>query len=158
MSVEEMLAAARGEKAGGSAATAEAPAAETAPEKDAIRGELESARRPKESGSKGSAPQASAAPAGGGKPAKLERKSMSVEEMLAAARAEKNPGAAAPVAEAPAVPEADEPETAAPEAEAPAAEEPAAEAPAAATGEVVSKRDEITAVADQVAYCRQVDR
>jgi hypothetical protein len=78
---------------------------------------------------------------------------MSVQEMLAAARAEKSGGAPATAEEAVAAPEPPAPTE--PIAEEPAAEEPAAET--AAGGDSVSKRDEITAVEDQIAYCRQVD-
>jgi hypothetical protein len=152
MSVEEMMAAARGEKSGGSTATVEAPAEKGTPAKEFVRSTLESARR--------SQAPAKAAPAPS-PAAKIDRKTMSVEDMLSAARAEKS-GAAAPappaeeeaVAEpvAPPEPEVVEPEVTAPE---PIAEESADEP--AADGDVGSKRDEITSVEDQVAYCRQVD-
>ncbi|MDP6469048.1 MAG: hypothetical protein QF918_14970 [Pirellulaceae bacterium] len=146
MSVDEMLAAARGEKSGEAAATAEAPNDESAPAKEAVRITLESARRTQ-------APAKSAPAAGSSAPAQVDRKNMSVQEMLAAARAEKSGGAPATAEEAVAAPEPPAPTE--PIAEEPAAEEPAAET--AAGGDSVSKRDEITAVEDQIAYCRQVD-
>ncbi len=150
MSVEEMLAAARGEKSGAAAtspaAASESPAADDAPAKESVRGAIESARR--------RATSAPPAAGDGNAPAKVDRKSMSVEEMLAAARAEKS-GGAAPVAAAPEVATPEEPVEAV---QAPAAEEPAAAVADAPTGgEAGSKRDEITSVDDQVAYCRQVD-
>lgn len=83
-SVAEMMAAARGDKAGGGAAAAEP---------------LKPAAKP-------------AAPAAAGKPAKVERGKMSVAEMLAAARGEKAGGAAAS-AEAPPAAEEPAAETAA---------------------------------------------
>ena len=98
-----------------------------------MRQALEAARKPK-----GDAPAAKA----GAKPAAVDPKKMSVADMLAAARTQDGgEGGAAPAAAAPAEPE-------------PAAEEAAAEAAPAGDG---APRKDITDVAEQIAYCRQVD-
>ncbi len=152
MSVAEMLAHARGEKSGGDTA----PVAKTGEADDdrlkSITAQLEAARKPKTSA------KAEAAPAQppSETPAAIDPKKMSVAEMLAHARAEKS-GDAAPPAVTEAAPE---PQTEVEEVEE-AHEEPIADEPEpaaeAADGEVVSKRDEITSIEDQIAYCRRVD-
>ena len=134
MSVADMLAAARGEKSGG------APVAKAAA-------------------------SASAAPAPAAAP-KKDPKSMSVTEMLAAARGEKGGGGA--TAAAPAASSTDpksgvrdmleaarKPKPGAVAIEEPAAEAaPAAEVASAGSGE---RRNDITSVVEQLAYCRKVD-
>ena len=147
MSVEDMLAAARGEKGGGSSGGTSPPAASSAgggsEGKSGIQQQLEAARKQEQS--------ATAAPA---KAAPAASQAMSVEEMLAAARAEKS-------GSAPAAP----PETAPPET-APAASPPAADPPPAteaappaepAASSDGGRRDDITDVEGQLAYCRQTD-
>lgn len=152
MSMADILAAARGK--GGAAAPAAkvetAPAAEkpAAPAKSAApAAEKPAAEKP------AAAPAAKVAPGG---------KGMSMDDILAMARGKKAAGAApapaAPAAKpAPAAPAPPaEPEAAAEESA--AAEEPA-ESPAASatTASSGSKKDEITSIADQIAYCRKVD-
>jgi hypothetical protein len=131
MSVADMLAAARGEKAGG------APAAKAA-----------------------AAPKAAT---------KKDPKSMSVAEMLAAARGEKVVGEATAAAPAPADPKAGirdtleaarKPKPGAVAIEPPAAKE--ASAPAASSAEPSpaesgGRRNDITSISDQIAYCRKTD-
>jgi ribonuclease E len=132
MSMEDILAAARGKKPAGAAAPAAkaeaAPAAKLAPV------------------AKPAAAPAKVAPGG---------KGMSMEEILAMARGKKAATSAsvASAAEAP----AEDPVSSVEEAP---AEEPAAAAPAApaaAEGSHKSLKDQITTVAEQVAYCRKVD-
>jgi hypothetical protein len=138
MSMDDILAAARGKKpAGGAPAT---PAAKAAPAEKPAAPAL--------------APAAPAKVAPGGK-------GMSMDDILAMARGKKAAGGAAPVVPAAQPASAPEPEPD-PAAEEPAAEEAAAEtatpAPAAAAaGGTKSMRDEITTVAEQIAYCRKVD-
>jgi hypothetical protein len=137
MSMEEILAAARGKKPAGGAPAATASAAPATPP----------------------APKAAAAPK---TPTKVAPggQGMSMEEILAMARGKK-PAAQAPAVTAPppaAAPAADE---APAEEEVPATEavveSSAAEAPAAGGSNGKSLKDQITSVADQLAYCRKVD-
>jgi hypothetical protein len=147
MSVEEMLAAARGEKsAGAKAAAPKAEAAAKAPavdgnNADAVRAKLEAARKPASGGESKAAP--ASAPAKG-------PKSMSVADILAAARGEKG-GAVPSAAKAPepastAVEEPDEQFV---------LEESAEQAPAKAAP--VSRDQLPTSVDEIVAFCRQID-
>jgi hypothetical protein len=152
MSMEDILAAARGKKPAGGppAAAAVKPAAAASP----------AAEKPAPAAPPPLPPQAA--------PAKVAPggKGMSMEEILAAARGKKpaaSPSAAEPPAAVPVAPQesaalAEEPAVAEPEAEEPALSSPAeASASAATSGGGGSKKDEITSVADQVAYCRRVD-
>ncbi|MEQ8787209.1 MAG: hypothetical protein RIC55_12965 [Pirellulaceae bacterium] len=143
MSVAEMLAAARGNKPAGG--TAAAKPADSGDDADAVRAKLEAARK----SSSGDAPAASTpqAAAPSKQPAK-DPKSMSVAEMLAAARGEKSGGAAA------APPAAEEEVAAEPEAAAEPEEEssePVAEKPA------LSKDELPTDIGEIVALCRRLD-
>ena len=139
MSMEDILAAARN-KGGAAPAGSAAPAAPVA-----------KAAAP-------SAPAQAAKPAAAPAKAPPGGKGMSMEQILAMARGNKGATPAAVTAKA----EAPSPT---PVAEAPApveelvAEEAAAEPEVAApaAGGKKSKKDEITSVADQVAYCRKVD-
>jgi hypothetical protein len=78
---------------------------------------------------------------------------MSMEEILAAARGKK---AAGGVAAAPAPAAEEVAEEAEPEAQAPAEEVSAT--PTVASGGRKSLKDQITTVAEQIAYCRKVDK
>ena len=141
MSVEEMLAAARAEKDGGGAKSA--PAAKSpssgAGNADEVRAKIEAARKPAAGGETKAAPAAS--------PPAKDPKSMSVADILAAARGGAAPAAAkAPAAAATAVEEADE------EFE---LEETAEQAPAKSAP--VSRDQLPTSVDEIVAFCRKVD-
>lgn len=177
MSVADMLAAARG-KGGGAAAPATKPSnvadimeaarsqkgdsapAKADPKSMSVADMLAAARGEKSGG----APAAKASPAASAPAApKKDPKSMSVAEMLAAARAEKEGGAAptaAPAADDPkenvrGMLEAGRKPTAEPEVE----EQPAEEQTEAVaeTSKSGGRRNDITDVADQIAYCRKVD-
>jgi hypothetical protein len=147
MSMADILAAARGNKPAGAApaAKAEAPAAaKQAPPKAAP-----------------AAPKAApAAKPVAGAPAKVAPggKGMSVEQIMALARGNKPAAKATADSAAPPVEEAAQESP--PTAEVPVAEEAApapAVAPAASSGGVKSLKDQITSVAEQIAYCRKVD-
>ena len=145
MSVAEMLAAARSADAAGGAKAAPAAAPKKAESETDVAAIMEAARKKKD----GAAGPAATAPQ------KVDAGKMSVAEMIAAAR--RADGAGGDAAAAPAAEPAAEPEqTAAPKEEA-ATEEVAAEEPVAASGGSGSKKDEITSVEDQIAYCRNVD-
>jgi hypothetical protein len=140
-SVAEILAAARSKPTGAAPVAAAAPVAEAPAAKPAAAP---------------AAAPAAKVPAGG--------KGMSMADILAAARGNKPAAAATTAAAAPAAaPPAAKAEAppAAPQESAPAAEEPVvkAEAPAAAAPASGGKslKDQITSVADQVAYCRKTD-
>ncbi len=140
MSVADVMAAARGEKGTASAAST------TSSKSEDVAAIMEAARKPKEAAAPSTAP-AKSAPVKGKDP-----RSMSVAEMLAAARAEKqDDSATAPtnVSEEPKLtndePETDEPETVAPP------DSEAVASPAVSGGELP------TDVPGIVAFCRQVD-
>jgi hypothetical protein len=141
MSVEEMLAAARAEKSGGAPPSPTASSTESttqsADPKAALQHQLESARQ-----SKSSPKPASGGTAAASKKA-VDPKGMSVEQMLAAARAEKT-GGATPAAVTQVADTASE--------EAPVEAE--AEPPASASD---GARSDLTSVEEQIAYCRKVD-
>ncbi|MCA9119612.1 MAG: hypothetical protein H6822_13635 [Planctomycetaceae bacterium] len=171
MSVADMLAAARG-KGGGNAPAAKpssaadimaaarsqkggAAPAKVDPKSMSVADMLAAARGGK-SGSPAVAAKPAAAP-------KKDPKSMSVAEMLAAARGEASGAAptAAPVAADPKAGVRDLLESArktkpgaVAEAPEPAEEAPASEPSPTATG---GRRNDITSVADQLAYCRKTD-
>jgi hypothetical protein len=148
LSVAEMLAAARAEKSQGSTA----PAAPKADKPVADRPQAAPAKARTES----APPTAESA--------KPDRGKMSVAEMLAYARAEKNrtdePAAAAapPVTKstAPAAEEVAEVEETVVQPASEVSAESDARAETASSGQL-SKRDECKTVAQQVAYCRKVD-
>ncbi len=132
LSVAEMLAAARAEKSGDKQpATAAAAGMDS---KASLQQQLEAARQ-----SKSAAPPKAAAAAG-------DPKKMSVADMLAAARAEKSGGSAPAATE-------EAPADAAPVQQ--PAEEAATEPDAAAEGS--GRRNDISSVEEQLAYCRRVD-
>ncbi len=137
MSVEEMLAAARGNKAE-STTGAKPEASSAAPSKPAavdrskmsVEEMLAAARGNKAAAATGAEPATSSSPAE--KPAAVDRGKMSVEEMLAAARGDK-----------PATAKTTEP--------AAAIEEPAVEDSSSEQGELP------TETADILSFCRKVD-
>ncbi len=137
MSMADILAAARGK--GGAAA-----AASSASGSEGTKASVPAPAKP-------AAPAAASAPAGkvpaGGK-------GMSMEQILAMARG-KSAGAAP--AAAPSAPVAEEPAAVAEE---PAAEEstPEPESAAPTAGDSKSMKDRIKTVAEQIAYCRKVDK
>ncbi len=162
MSVADMLAAARGKKTDDK--PAEAPA-EKQPAKAMSAADILAAARKNKPAAKADEPEAAteakveepqaaaAAPAA----SKVDPKKMSVSDILAAAR-----GNAAPAeTEADAADEVEETVVADPEPEV-VEEAPPEEASDeggdddAGTGEIKSKRDEITSVEGMIAYCRQV--
>ncbi len=148
MSVAEMLAAARGEKSGGGAPAAKAAPAESSGAGDEGKKKMISQVMEAKREGKPESPAPSAPAPSTSSPKKLDPTKMSVAEMLAAARGEKSGGKAPAAEPAPAVEESVAEESA------PA---PAAEPTEESAGGGSSKRDEITEVADQVAYCRKVD-
>lgn len=178
MTLEEILAAARGK--GGAAkpvATPSQPTVSEAPPPPATTAAPPSAASEAASPPLEAAPAApSAAPAGAPLKVPPGGKGMTLEEILALAR--RKPGEAAPPASAAPAPAAKTPPNppspkpaappAPPRAEAPAAEEPAGAAEvseaavatesSAAGGPIRSLKDQITSVAEQIAYCRKVDR
>ncbi|MEX0819562.1 MAG: hypothetical protein WD070_08205 [Pirellulaceae bacterium] len=157
--VADVLAAARSEKKGGGAAPAKAD-----PKSMSVADMLAAARGEKAGQTPGATPAApkASAPAAA---TKKDPKSMSVEEMLAAARGEKGGGST--TADAPAtspdetkadvrgrLEAARKPKPGAVEAEPPAEALAAAEPEAAGAG---GRRNDITSIDEQLAYCRQVD-
>jgi hypothetical protein len=141
MSMEDILAAARGTKPAGAAPAAKAEATPAAPVKSAP---APVAEKP------AAAAPAKVAPGG---------KGMSMEQILAMARGKKTEAGPAPAAQAAAATPAPVQESA-PAAEEPVAEEAAPEPvaePAVVSGGKKSLKDQITSVADQIAYCRKVD-
>ncbi|MBC8352739.1 MAG: hypothetical protein H8E66_12155 [Planctomycetes bacterium] len=183
MSVADMLAAARGNKSGGAAASAATPSsvaeimdaartekgggaapAKADPKSMSVADMLAAARGDKSGG--GAAPAAKAAPASAAAP-KKDPKSMSVADMLAAARGEASGGG--PPAATIAAPAKEDPKESVrtaleagrkslPSADS-AVDEPVADEPteAESSGEGGGRRDDITSVDEQIAYCRKVD-
>ena len=144
MSVAEMLAAARAEKSGDTAAVA--PSSSDGERRTSLQQQLEAARQKQGD----TAPSPAAAPTSSGA-GKVDPNKMSVAEMLAHARAEKDGGAAAVAAEP--VAEATPTETPV----AVAQDTPVAQSEPSANGEIQSMKDQITSVEEMCAYCRKTD-
>jgi len=166
---KEKAAPSKGEKAPPNAAEKPAPAAKpaaAAPKGGGSVADILAAARggAKPAPAKPAEAAATSAPAQPAKPAAANPKAMSVADILAAARGKSAPTAAAPAGTPKA--EVTKPAAATPAAparvEAPPAPEPAAQPAVAAAAAPAasgkrSKRDQITAISEMVAYCRATD-